>query len=37
VEDVQRIAAKVEPGMVVSVRGVVPEVGETVINYRVRR
>jgi serine protease Do len=36
VADVQRIAAGLGAGQVVSLRGVVPGVGETVINYRVR-
>jgi serine protease Do len=36
VGDVERIAQKVEPGQVVSLRAEVPEVGETIINYRTR-
>jgi len=34
--DVDRIAEGVEPGDVVSLRLIVPELGETILNYRVR-
>lgn len=34
--DVERIAEGLQPGQVVSLRVVIPEVGETILNYRLR-
>lgn len=34
VDDVQRLANALEPGDVVSLRVIAPEVGEMIINYR---
>jgi hypothetical protein len=36
-EDVGRIAGQVRPGGVVSLRLRVPDIGETIINYRTRQ
>ncbi|HUP43199.1 MAG TPA: trypsin-like peptidase domain-containing protein [Thermoanaerobaculia bacterium] len=34
--DVERLAEGIEPGNVVSLRLVIPELGETIVNYRIR-